>query len=142
MIYTPLTIISILVAWLGFFFKTQFPFYRSKTTFIVLIKQNSFFLIASAWFLFSIDFLINKNILSLESFILMFIPTVSAIFFRFFIFYNRYYANLIPLTLATREMEKLATKESEMVLIKFETENHIYPRAYLRINDIINKKKN
>ncbi|OLS21116.1 MAG: hypothetical protein HeimC3_37100 [Candidatus Heimdallarchaeota archaeon LC_3] len=141
MIYTPLTIFAILIAWSGFFFKTQFPFYRTKSTFIVFIKQNSFYLIVIAWIIFIIDLLINQNILSVETFSLILLPTISAIFFRFFIFYNRYYANLIPLALITKEMEKLTSDEPEMVLIKFETENHIYPIAYLRINDIIYKKK-
>jgi hypothetical protein len=98
-------------------------------------------LIGIAWIIYIIDFIVKNFVLGYDTLGLMILPTISAIFFRFFIFYNSNYANLVPLVLMTKEMEKLALKEPEMVLIKFNTEKHIYPIAYLRVNDVMYKNK-
>ncbi|MHA2105273.1 MAG: DUF3179 domain-containing (seleno)protein [Candidatus Hodarchaeales archaeon] len=140
---SPFTYLAVIIAWGGFFFKTQFPFYWSTRPLLVSLKQYGFYFIILAWILVLIDFSNLINDLGFGLIILILIPSIGALFFRFFVFYGKYYPSLIPLRQISSEIDKISEQEPEIVLLKTsQGEIHLYPLAYLRINDVVFKSKN
>jgi hypothetical protein len=143
MVISPLTYLAVFIAWGGFFFKTQFPFYWSTRPLLVSLKQFGFYFILLAWILFLLDLSNLNNDLGFALIILILIPSVGALFFRFFVFYGKYYPLLLPLKQISSEIDKITRQEPEIILLKTsQGEIHIYPLAYLRINDVVYKSKN
>jgi len=140
-----LPVLTVILAWVGFSLKFQFPFLLTKRPFIIYLKQKASYFIILAWLLIFIFFLIDNEIFSTLDIILVLIASVGTIFGRYFVVYDKIHPKLVNSVLVTKKIKKIIREEPEVAVLKFINSNgnntvvHLYPVALLRVGDFVYK---